>query len=165
MEINAFNLEEDFELVIKEYSHNILKYCHSILCDYHEAEDVTQITFMKAYKKRSTFKDQISISAWLYRIAYTSCIDTLRKKKFYSFFQKEEEKKIESIQGEYISEEVRSALLKLKPDERGLVFNRVIDDKSFKELEGVYNTSATTLRKRYERAKKKLANNLKEVYK
>lgn len=35
-----------------------------------------------------------------------------------------------------------------------------MDEKAYSELEIIYNTSAATLRKRYERAKKKLASDL-----
>lgn len=46
--------------------------------------------------------------------------------------------------------------------DRALIFSRVIEEKSYGELEMIYKVSSTTLRKRYERAKNKLAKSLKE---
>ena len=53
--------------------------------------------------------------------------------------------------------ELRAALEALSPEERGLVFGRVMEGRSYEELSGIYGKSAATLRKRYERARKKLA--------
>ena len=66
---------------IDRYSSSILRYCHNILCDYHDAQDALQITFIKAYQRRYLFKQNMSLSPWLYKIAYTTCVDILRKRK------------------------------------------------------------------------------------
>ena len=138
------------------YGQPLLRYCHNILCDYEEAKDAVQVTFIKAYQNRKSFKRQTSFSSWLYRIAYTTCMDTLRKRRWSIFYEPPQSNE------QYMSEELQKALLTLSGLERSLVFSRVIDEKSYKELEEIYNLSASTLRKRYERAKNKLAKNLKE---
>lgn len=97
------NTEEDLNLAMELYGQNLLRYCHNILCDYYEAEDVVQITFIKAYNKRKSFKEGTSLSAWLYRIAYTSCIDFIRRKKFQEFFYKETKKEERIYEKSYIS--------------------------------------------------------------
>jgi len=145
--------DDELKQVISLYGQPLLRYCHNILCDYAEAQDAVQITFIKAYRKRMSFKKDTSLSAWLYRIAYTTCIDILRKKKLLFFISS-----VKSREGDsYISEELKDALLSLSPVDRALVFSRAIDEKSYAELEQIYQVSATTLRKRYERAKIKLA--------
>ena len=63
----------------------------------------------------------------------------------------------------YISEDIKEALKSLTIADRALVFSRVIEEKSYSELEYIYGVSATTLRKRYERAKKKLAKALMDT--
>ena len=44
--------EIELNEAITLYGQNLMRYCHNILCDYHEAEDVVQMTFVKAYQKR-----------------------------------------------------------------------------------------------------------------
>lgn len=156
---DVFDTGGEYELscAIELYGQQLLRYCHNILCDYFEAQDVVQITFIKAYKKRNSFKRGTSLSAWLYRIAYTTCIDSLRNKKLLFFMQKT------NIDSRFISDDLKEALLILSPKERALVFSRVIDEKSYADLEAIYNVSAVTLRKRYERAKAKLSKKLKET--
>jgi RNA polymerase sigma factor (sigma-70 family) len=149
--------EKELNSAIELYGQPLLRYCHNILCDYYEAQDVVQITFIKAYKKRKNFKSGTSLSAWLYRIAYTTCIDSLRKKRLR--LVKLPHKDNDST---FMSDDLKSALSTLSPQDRALVFSRVIDERTYSELEEIYKTSATTLRKRFERAKKRLANILKE---
>jgi RNA polymerase sigma-70 factor (ECF subfamily) len=154
----SFDNQEILESIVKLYGQPLLRYCHNILCDYAEAQDAVQMTFIKAYNKRKNFKGGTNLSSWLYRIAYTTCIDMIRKKKLLFFIPQEKTKN-----DDFIREDLKRALLTLSPLERALVFSRVIDEKSYSELETVYKSSATTLRKRYERAKKKLAKVLKET--
>ncbi|MGM9988218.1 MAG: RNA polymerase sigma factor [Bacillaceae bacterium] len=149
--------EKELNEAIEQYGQARLRYCHNILCDYHEAQDAVQITFIKAYDKRRSFKRGTSLSAWLYRIAYTACMDSLRKKKVRMFFRLYKEDDTT-----YMNDDLKVALSILSPQDRALVFSRVIDEKSYSELEAIYQIPATTLRKRYERAKKKLASILKE---
>ncbi len=149
------------ELALQEainmYGHPLTRYCHNILCDYHEAEDVVQMTFVKAFDKRHQFQNGTSLSAWLYRIAYSICIDQLRKRKFRFFIMTPQTQKTG------ISEELTEALLKLSGMERALIFSRIIEERDYKELEEIYQLPAATLRKRYERARKKLAKQLIEI--
>ena len=165
------NLDRDFAsggeyelgIAIELYGQPLLRYCHNILCDYAEAQDAVQITFIKAYNKRKKFKSGTSLSAWLYRIAYTTCIDILRRKKLLFFLPQGLSQRETNSDSNLISDDLKTALLALSPSDRALVFNRVIDEKSYADLEAIYNVPAATLRKRYERAKTKLGKLLKEM--
>ncbi len=158
--------EYELRCAMKLYGQPLLGYCHNILCDYFEAQDAVQMTFIKAYNKRKSFKSGTSLSAWLYRIAYTTCIDLLRKKKLLSFLPYINAKsfiKEESEESSFIGDDLKEALLTLSTEERALVFSRVIDEKSYAELEEIYRVSSSALRKRYERAKRKLSKALQET--
>lgn len=148
--------EKILEYAMQIYGQPLLRYCHSILCDYEDAKDAVQITFIKAYSNRQTFKEGSKFSAWLYRIAYTTCMDILRKRRW-NIFQP-----LPMVNEEYMSEVLQQSLLTLSGLERALLFSRVIDKKSYAELEEIYHVSASTLRKKYERVKNKLAKQLKQ---
>lgn len=61
-----------------------------------------------------------------------------------------------------ISEELHSALDTLKPLDRALVLERVLDGLDYKTLAQIHARPAGYLRTRYNRAKKQLAERLKE---
>jgi RNA polymerase sigma-70 factor, ECF subfamily len=46
--------------------------------DVHQAEDLTQETFVSAWEKIAKFQGRASLATWLYRIAYTKFIDGRR---------------------------------------------------------------------------------------
>jgi RNA polymerase sigma-70 factor (ECF subfamily) len=150
------------EDAVSKYSGVLFKYCCGVLCDYYEAQDAVQETFIKAFT--ADYRDG-NYAGWLYRIAFNTCISMLRKKKFYFLGKfgdasEENEKNVACATNEnFLSEEMLKALGKLSPRERALIFSRALDDLDFKQLEKVYNASAATLRKRYERAKKKMQKN------
>lgn len=154
--------EIELNKAVELYGHRLLRYCHNILCDYTDAQDAVQETFIKAYYKRNLFRKNISLQAWLYRIAYTTCIDMLRYRKILNFLPLKGREFLFKDEKEYMSDEMKAALMKLSAKDRALIFSRVIDEKSYKELESIYDASSDVLRKRYERAKKKLANDLRE---
>lgn len=135
------------------YGQPLLRYCHHILCDYHEAQDAVQAAFIKAWDNRSRFRGG-SLRAWLFRLAYTASIDLLRRKKRQLFAPPPPPP---AANPDYIGPELRAALLTLSPEERALIFGRVMEELSFDELSARHGVSAPTLRKRYERARKKLA--------
>ena len=120
------------EAVIGRYGQALLRYCHHILCDYHEAQDAVQDALLRAWSRRNLFRAGTNLEAWLYKLAYHACIDLLA----------------------VFSQRAFSALT---PEERGLVFGRVMEGRSYEELSQIYGPSAAALRKRYERARKKLA--------
>lgn len=46
-----------------------------------DAEDISQEVFLKVYRSFGTFKKDAKLSSWLYRVAYNTCIDHIRKKE------------------------------------------------------------------------------------
>ena len=59
-----------------------------------------------------------------------------------------------------MGDDILYALRLLKPQDRALLYARIIGGYDYEELSQQMNKSPATLRKRYERAKKKLANHL-----
>lgn len=149
--------DEEINYAIELYGQGLLRYCHSITGNYHDAQDIVQMTFIKAYSKRKKFKSGTVLSSWLYKIAYNTTIDFIRKKKMLFFLPEKQD------ETSFISDDVKEALKCLSVSDRALIFSRVIDEKSYSELQYIYGISASTLRKRYERAKKRLAKSLSEV--
>ena len=57
----------------------IFRYIMSMVHDTAEAEDLTQETFLRAYRRRDSLRDAGAQTAWLYRIATHVCLDRLRQ--------------------------------------------------------------------------------------
>ncbi len=57
----------------------IFRYVASMVHDTAEAEDLTQETFLRAYRNRDSLRNEGAQIAWLYRIATHVCLDRLRQ--------------------------------------------------------------------------------------
>ena len=165
MEIQAKD-SADLEQSVIIHGNAILRYCHLLLGDYHEAQDVAQTTFLRAFYSPGGRRYSVdNISPILYKIAYNCSMDILRRRKrFFNFLEREKHTAPQAYTmptDDGMSEEVSAALDVLSPKDRALVISRLVDGMDYDALSQIYNTSAATLRKRYERAKKKLADALR----
>jgi RNA polymerase sigma factor (sigma-70 family) len=67
------------------HSHEIFSYLHRMLRDEELAADLTQETFVKAYRAFDTLVDPARARAWLYQIASRTALDELRRRKIVRF--------------------------------------------------------------------------------
>lgn len=151
----AVGKEDELEEVINLYGEKLLRYATAILCDYHEAENVVQDVFLSAYQNRTAF-DGSNLSAWLYKITYNRSLNQLKKRRFF-FFNEIRVAAVSPTDDTGLSDETLRALRRLKPKERALLYGRIMEEQSYEELSLLSGCSPAALRKRYERAKKKLA--------
>ena len=74
-----------FSILVDRYKDLVFSLTIKMLKNREEAEEVSQDTFIKAYKSLPKFKGDSKFSTWIYKIAYNSCLDRLKKnKKFYN---------------------------------------------------------------------------------
>ena len=70
---------ENLSVIFKGDYQRIFRYIMSMVRDTTEAEDLTQETFLRAYRSRDSLRDEGAQTAWLYRIATHVCLDRLRR--------------------------------------------------------------------------------------
>lgn len=151
--------EQDLEKLVHAYTPALLRYCTGLLGNEHDAQDAVQQTFIKAWQRRHTLREgENNIRAWLYRIAYRTALDMLRAAKCAANYPTPQP--LEQDPG--ISEELRAALNTLAPLDRALILERVLDGLDYAALACIHGRPAAYLRTRYHRAKKQLAQRLKE---
>ena len=68
------------EVASGEHYTRILRYVRSVVRDAGEAEDLTQETFLRAYRRRESLRDPNAVLPWLYSIATRVCLDRLRQR-------------------------------------------------------------------------------------
>ena len=72
-----------FDRLFEEFQHTIFNYVLRMVGDSDRAEDITQDTFVKAYRKLGSLTDETSVRSWIYRIATNTAIDEMRRRKFF----------------------------------------------------------------------------------
>ena len=77
---NAISAQQFSELT-EPYRRELQVHCYRILGSFHEAEDLVQEAFLRAWKRLETFEGRASFRAWLYKIATNACLDFLDQRR------------------------------------------------------------------------------------
>jgi RNA polymerase sigma-70 factor (ECF subfamily) len=72
---------QGFGELTEPYRRQLQIHCYRILGSLHEAEDMVQETFIKAWKHIGTYEGRASFRSWLYKIATNTCLDFLDSKR------------------------------------------------------------------------------------
>jgi RNA polymerase sigma-70 factor (ECF subfamily) len=72
--------EDAFSGLVERYRPELQVHCYRMLGSFEDSEDLTQETFLRAWRKRTGFKGRSTFRAWLYRIATNACLDALARR-------------------------------------------------------------------------------------
>src|SRR5438128_8399923 len=70
-----------FEELVRHYDNAVLRLALHLTGSEHDAQDIYQEAFLKAYKNVGSFRFECSFYTWIYRIVTNLCLDHLRKKQ------------------------------------------------------------------------------------
>src|SRR5690242_13028774 len=70
-----------FEELVRHYDQAVLRLAMHLTGSEHEAQDIYQDAFLKAYKSVGNFRFECSFYTWIYRIVTNLCLDHLRKRQ------------------------------------------------------------------------------------
>lgn len=71
----------DFKLLVETYKDKVFNTVIGLVQNAQDAEDLSQDVFVKVFERMDDFRNESSIGTWIYRIAVTTALDFLRKKK------------------------------------------------------------------------------------
>jgi RNA polymerase sigma-70 factor (ECF subfamily) len=80
-EKRALEASWSFERIYDEYKTPIYNYIYHLVGNREQADDLTQDSFVKAFKALPKMDANLKLSAWLYRIATNTAYDALRRRK------------------------------------------------------------------------------------
>lgn len=70
-----------FRALVDEYKDRLFAFVWRMIRDHHEAEDICQSAFVRAYEALDSYSESYAFSTWLYTIAYRLCVNQLRKRR------------------------------------------------------------------------------------
>lgn len=168
-----------YDLLVMKYQHRIAGLVSRFIRDSHEVQDVTQETFIKAYRALPGFRGESQFYTWLYRIAINTSKNYLlaRKRRPPSgdvdiddamYFEDESAlKDIASPERHLMRDELMAAVndaIKHLPDDlRTALTLREYDDLSYEEIAQVMDCPIGTVRSRIFRAREMVDEKIKPL--
>ena len=131
------------------------------------AEDVTAMTFMKAFEnigKFSVENEDSSFAARLYNIAYHSLLDIIKRKEADSLDESEfisDSDYVDYFQKHVQTEQILAYLEQLWADKKDLFVLRIWNNLSYDEIAEIMWKRSSTCRKDFSKLVKKVANHFK----
>ena len=162
--------DEAFTTLVGKYQKSVHALAWRKIGDFHIAEEITQDTFLQAYKKLSTLRNPNQCAGWLYVIANNLCKRRMQKKKLStqslegtsmveienSSYKRYVSAQRETETTEHHHEVVKKLLQRLPESERTVVTLHYLGEMTAKEIGRFLGVSVNTINSRLRRAKKRL---------
>jgi DNA-directed RNA polymerase specialized sigma24 family protein len=76
--LRATPASERFTAETDRFRRELLAHCYRMVGSAHDAEDLVQETYLRAWRGYSAFEGRASVRSWLYKIATNVCLTALK---------------------------------------------------------------------------------------
>ena len=164
-----------YSVIVDSHKNRVYNLAFRICCNHEEAEEISQDSFLKAYRALGSFKRKSSFSTWLYRIVYNTAISHVRTQKreilsledfpadaadFIGISTSEEE-----AENEYRRSLLNFAFQKISEEERSLITLHYYEDMSTEEMSEVTGISKSNIKVKLFRARQKMLQTIENAEK
>ncbi len=152
---------EAFALIVKLYFKRVFRVAYRYLHNIHDAEDITQMSFLNAYNNISNFDIKKPFFPWIYQITKNLSINFIQKqkqstKKSISIDSYESNTpELELLKNEETTE-IKRALLRLNSEAREILILKHWDNCSYREISEILSIPIGTVMSRLYYARQKL---------
>ena len=165
--------KEAFRELVERYQRRVLAVVMGMLHDREAALEVTQETFIKAFRSIGRFKGDASFYTWIYRIGVNLCIDHQRRESRYvqvapdpdepgeditppSPEELERDHPFEMAHSSEIGAHLVEAIKELTPEHRAVILLREVDGLSYEEISQALDCPKGTVMSRLHYARRHL---------
>ena len=152
---------EDFGYFLERYSQEAFAIVVRLVPQQEDAEELVQDAFVRAFNRLETFEGRSSFSTWICRIAYTTAVSWLRKRRM-KYLSIDDQPQLtdtevdEAFDDASRIEELRRAITLLKPDEQTLITLYYYDNRPLNDIAYILDAESNTLATRLHRIRRKL---------
>jgi RNA polymerase sigma factor (sigma-70 family) len=161
-----------FGVLVDRYKEMIFTLALKMIKNREEAEEVSQDTFIKVFNSLNKFKGDSKFSTWIYKIAYNTCLDRLKKNKkeentisideFSDHLVKTLDNALSALEEKERKQTIQNCLNLLSREESFLLTLYYFDDQNLDEIAKIMDINSNNVKVKLFRSRKKLAVILKK---
>jgi len=169
-----------YETLVIRYRQKVYGLAYSMVRNEHDATDLAQETFIRAWQAIRRFKRNSSFYTWLYRITTNLCIDFVRRRErrpessFEETFSPDRDADApepasktalptDELARKELAQRIDGALAELSPEHRAVIQLREFEGLEYSEIARAVGCSAGTVMSRLHYARKHLQKLLREA--
>ena len=161
-----------FEQLLLEHQKNVYNLCYRMAGNPDDAMDLSQETFLRAWRCLDQYQFASAFSTWLYRLCSNICIDFLRRRRRQqtvplTFEDADGEEQTyavpdaqplpeEQVELKLTRETLAAAMAQLLPEHRAVLQLRVVNEMSYEQIADVLDIQIGTVKSRLSRARNQL---------
>ena len=161
-----------FEQLLLEHQKNVYNLCYRMAGNPDDAMDLSQETFLRAWRCLDQYQFASAFSTWLYRLCSNICIDFLRRRRRQqtvplTFEDADGEEQTyavpdaqplpeEQVELKLTREILQAAMAQLLPEHRAVLQLRVVNEMSYEQIADVLDIQIGTVMSRLSRARNQL---------
>ncbi|WP_316572764.1 RNA polymerase sigma factor SigW [Neobacillus sp. YIM B06451] len=171
--------QDAFAEIVELYKDKLYQLGYRMLGNRHEAEEIAQEAFIRAYVNINSYNQEYKFSTWLYRIATNLCIDRIRKKKpdyyldaevagtegltLYSRIPSDSPLPDKEVEMMELQEAIQGEIVRLPEKYRSVIVLKYIEELSLNEISEILDLPLGTVKTRIHRGREALRKQLRHV--
>lgn len=163
-----------FRVIVEEHQAFAYSVAYRFVGNEHEAEDITQEAFLRLWKNLKSYRTDIKLSTWLYRIVANLCLDYLK-----SAHNRQQKNRLDmrdvrsvsdsrtadkEVQEHELIEVIMRASEELTPKQKAVFIMRDLEELSVEEVSQALNMSPGNVKSNLYYARQKVSETLKSWY-
>ncbi|XKH49613.1 RNA polymerase sigma factor SigW [Chryseomicrobium palamuruense] len=171
--------QDAYTEIVDLYQARLYQVCYRMLGNKHEAEDITQEAFLRAFINLHSFDQKRKFSTWIFRIATNLCIDRIRKKKpdyhldaqvpgtdgldMYSQVAASEALPVEQLEKMEMQERVQYEISRLPDKYRSVIVLKYMEELPLQEISEILDLPLGTVKTRIHRGREALRKQMSQL--
>ena len=142
---------EAFDRLVERYQRDIYRLCYRYVNNHHDASDLAQEAFLKAYRAIGRFRGDSAFSTWLYRIAVNTCLNFRSSRRLPSEPLEDDVPDAtrgvaDRIEQDELSQQVREAVGRLPEKQRATLILKIYHDLTHEQVAAIMGSTVGTVK-------------------
>jgi len=146
-----------FEAIVRRHQAGVYRVALRMLGSRADAQDVTQDTFIRAWRSLARFRGDSAVTTWLYRIVTRRCLDVIAARRTTEHLDEDRQWSAtdpsESAEQRERLQAVTRAIATLPAEQRAALVLREFESLSYQEVADVLGTTVPAVKGRIHRAR------------